>query len=111
MNLLTVLQTLFLNSFQMKLSLSQPIFEDQFVISEEAEPSNQEDSIPSNTNECSNTRILRDHLESQIIGDVNSRIVTHCRVNNFCMFVNFFFVIEPKNVVGALKEANWIKDM
>nr|KAJ0224455.1 hypothetical protein LSAT_V11C100033920 [Lactuca sativa] len=68
----------------------QLIFKDQLVIPEEAKPSNQEDSVQSNTNESSNLRIFRDHLESQTIRDVNSRILTCSRVsNNFYMFVNF----------------------
>nr|KAJ0219318.1 hypothetical protein LSAT_V11C300121810 [Lactuca sativa] len=63
---------------------SQPIFEDQNVLSEEAEPSNLEDSSQSNTNESFNTRILRDHPKSEIIGDGNSGILSHSRViNNF----------------------------
>lgn len=91
---------------------SQPISEDQPIIPEEAEPSKQEDYAQSNTNKNSNSRILRDHPKSQIIGDVNSKILTHSRVNNnFCMFVNFILMIKPKNVVDTLKEADWIKAM
>ncbi|XP_023750600.1 uncharacterized protein LOC111898952 [Lactuca sativa] len=79
---------------------------------EEAKPSNKEDFAQSNINENSNPRNLRDHPESLIIVDINSRILTRSRVNiNFCMFVNFISMIEPKNVVDALKEVDWIKAM
>nr|KAJ0214569.1 hypothetical protein LSAT_V11C400182580 [Lactuca sativa] len=91
---------------------SQPISKDQSVIPEEAEPSNQEDFTQTNSNESSNPIILRDPPESQIIGDVNSRILTHSRVSNkFCMFVNFISMIKPKKVIDALKEEYWIKAM
>nr|KAJ0214070.1 hypothetical protein LSAT_V11C400201610 [Lactuca sativa] len=41
-----------------------------------------------------------------------SRILTRSRVNSyFCMFVNLFLIIEPKNVADALKETKWIKAM
>ena len=71
---------------------SHPISEDQHVLFEEVEPSNQEDSAQSNTYERSNLKILRDHPESQIIGDVNYVILTRTRVSsNFCMVVNFVF--------------------
>lgn len=76
----------------------------QVAIVEEDEPSNQDDSIQSNIIEHSNPRDLKDHPESQIIRDVNSRIPTRSRVNiNFCMFINLVSMIEPKNVVDALK--------
>nr|KAJ0203407.1 hypothetical protein LSAT_V11C500239450 [Lactuca sativa] len=91
---------------------SQPITKDQPVILDEVEPSNQEDSTQSNTNESSNLRIPQDHPESQIIRDINYGILTHRIVsNNFCMFVNVVIMIEPKNVIDALKEDEWIKVM
>ena len=78
----------------------------------EAKSSTREVFAHSNTNEISNTRILRDHLESQIIEDVKFWIHSHSRVSkNFCMFVNFVSMIEPKNIINALKEADWIKVM
>nr|KAJ0191705.1 hypothetical protein LSAT_V11C800438430 [Lactuca sativa] len=83
---------------------SQPNSKDQPIVSEETEPYNQEDYVPNNTNECSNPRILHDNIESQIIGDINSGILTRSRVNsNVCMFVNFVSMIKPNNVVDAMK--------
>lgn len=71
------------------------------MISEEPSPvtsSNPEDSVPNSVNENSNHRILHDHPDSQIIGDVHYGILTCIRVNsNFCMFVNIVLMIEPKN--------------
>lgn len=31
--------------------------------------------------------------------------------SNFCMFVNFVSLIEPKKIVDDLKDADWIKAM
>nr|KAJ0185826.1 hypothetical protein LSAT_V11C900485730 [Lactuca sativa] len=112
MNSLLVLQTQFLSLRQMmfipSFPISHSVSKDQSGVHEEAVSSNQEDFAQSNTNEGSNPIILPDHPESQIIGDLNSRILTHSRVNsNICMFVNFVSMIEPTNVADALKEANW----
>nr|KAJ0187750.1 hypothetical protein LSAT_V11C900484110 [Lactuca sativa] len=86
----------------------QPIFEDKLVVPEEVESSNQEVSAYSNTNEISNSRILREHSKSQIIGDDShsQRIIS-----NFCMFVNFVSMIELKYIFDAMKEVDWIKSM
>nr|KAJ0212045.1 hypothetical protein LSAT_V11C400207420 [Lactuca sativa] len=60
---------------------SQPISEDQPIVTEEAESLNQEVSAHRNTNESSNPRIIQDYPRSQIIRDINSRILTRSRVN------------------------------
>lgn len=63
-------------------------------------------------NDNANHRLSLDHPQSQIIGDVNPGVLTRSRViSNFCMFVNFFSLIEPKKVADALKDADSIKTM
>lgn len=43
-----------------------------------------------------NHKFLHDHLESKIIGSVNSRILTRNKAaSNLWMFVNFVAMIEP----------------
>ena len=52
------------------------------------------------------------HPISQVIGDLNSGVQTRHRVsNNFCMFVNFVSLMEPKKIHEALQDSDWIKAM
>ena len=52
------------------------------------------------------------HPISQVIGDLASGVQTRHRVsNNFCMFVNFVSLMEPKKIHEALKDSDWIKAM
>lgn len=70
------------------------------------------DSIPNHVNKNENHRLFHDHLESQITGDVNCGILTRRSVtSNLCMFVSFASMIEQKNDVSSLKDADWIKVM
>nr|KAJ0190625.1 hypothetical protein LSAT_V11C800443110 [Lactuca sativa] len=112
--LFLVVQTLSLIYYQMVLSLLFQMFikssthnlslKISLIFSKEVEPSNPEDFSPSTKNEISNPRILRDKPKSQSIIDVNYGTLTRSRVcSNFYMSVNFVSMIEPKNVVDALK--------
>ncbi|KAL4590852.1 hypothetical protein LXL04_003796 [Taraxacum kok-saghyz] len=52
------------------------------------------------------------HPISQVIGDLNAEVQTRHRVsNNFCMFVNFVSLMEPKKIHEALQDSDWIKAM
>ncbi|KAI3523650.1 hypothetical protein L1887_01930 [Cichorium endivia] len=56
--------------------------------------------------------VVKDHPVSQVIGDVASRVRTRRLVSsNFCLYVNFVSLIEPKKVDEALHDADWIKAM
>ncbi|KAI3752823.1 hypothetical protein L2E82_24860 [Cichorium intybus] len=55
---------------------------------------------------------VKDHPISQVIGDVTSGVRTRRQVSsNFCLYVNFVSLIEPKKVDDALRDADWIKAM
>ena len=58
------------------------------------------------------SRVPLHHPLSQIIGDPAQGVQTRHQVsNNFCMFVNFVSLMEPKKINEALQDSDWIKAM
>ena len=53
----------------------------------------------------------RYHPLDQILIDLNSRVQTRSRLENFCAFYAFLSHIEPKNVYEALADSDWISAM
>lgn len=74
-------------------------------------PHNHKESPPSDELIIDNAN-LHFHPESQIIRDVNLGILARSKAaTNFCMFVNFVSIIEPKKLTLVLKNVDWIKEM
>ena len=58
------------------------------------------------------SRVPLHHSSSQIIGDPAQGVQRRHQVsNNFCMFVNFVSLMEPKKINEALQDSDWIKAM
>ena len=52
------------------------------------------------------------HPISQVIGDFSSGVLTRSRAtSNFCLYVNFLSLNEPKKIAEALLDADWIRAM
>ena len=73
----------------------EPILDDTPVI--------EDDSVPHHPPHMSRTPLY--HPISQVIGDLTQGVQTRHQVsNNFCMFVNFVSLMEPKKIHEALKD-------
>lgn len=59
-----------------------------------------------------NLHITPGHPIDQIIRNISNGIHTRRQVtNNFCLFLNFVSLIDPKKISEDLKDAYWIKVM
>nr|XP_016508972.1 PREDICTED: uncharacterized protein LOC107826499 [Nicotiana tabacum] len=71
-------------------------------------------NIPSssqNEPQTSNWRHQSSHPMDNIITPLDSGVQTRSRVRNSFVFSAFFSQIEPKNIMEALKDADWITTM
>jgi len=46
-----------------------------------------------------------------LLTDISTGIRTRSSLRNFCTFFAFVSLIEPKNLLEALNDANWINAM
>ena len=71
-----------------------------------------DDFVATEDEQLQNIREHRNHPLNQVIGDLHTGVQTRHKItSNFCMFVNFVSLIEPKKIDEALREADWIKAM
>ena len=53
----------------------------------------------------------RSHPLEQIFSDINTGVQTRSKIKNFCAFYAFLSNIEPKNVIEALADSDWVTAM
>ncbi|KAI3718365.1 hypothetical protein L6452_19232 [Arctium lappa] len=88
---------------------------DQFLSTEN--DLNQDEHAPELTTEVSNDHLprlikwTRSHPQSQVIGDPSDKVQTRSNTANFCYYINFVSIIEPKKISEALEDPNWVEAM
>ncbi|WP_375619067.1 reverse transcriptase domain-containing protein, partial [Bartonella sp. AC134YNZD] len=56
-------------------------------------------------------KMIRNHPSSQVIGSVTSPRVTRSTARNEVQYFCYTSILEPKNVIEALKDENWVNAM
>nr|KAJ0218197.1 hypothetical protein LSAT_V11C300101770 [Lactuca sativa] len=57
------------------------------------------------------TKWTEDHPVDQIIGDLDSGVVTRSATKNECLYASFLSMIDPKGIKEDLQDADWVKAM
>ncbi|KAI3665057.1 hypothetical protein L6452_43674 [Arctium lappa] len=77
----------------------------------------QDERAPELSTEVSNdhlpgmTKWTKSHPQSQIIGDPSDKVQTRSSTANFCYYINFMSIVEPKKISEALEDPNWVEAM
>ena len=82
-----------------------------FILTDEQDSSPSKSIIPSKT---PSRRILKNHPEEQIIGNINSGVGTRSKRQESITLheqVSLLSLIEPKNVEEAIKDKHWVNAM
>jgi hypothetical protein len=92
---------------QVSSSGSHDNMKDQQVASASSQPNDQA-SVSNQVPILQPTIIARDHPLDTIIGDISRGVQTRSRLASFCQHFSFVSFIEPKKIVQALRDVDWI---
>lgn len=93
-------------------SYSTPCTEYDVSIDHKEDSYHPESKENSSKTDLYNIQRVRHHPISQEIGDIFVGVhIIHQASSNFCMFVNFVSLIEPKKIDDTLIDAKWIREM